>query len=137
MLTIRPAQLAVFEQASWQNFVGRATALLLRESASAFVGTDVDQHERRCAWALARGRRHGLHDGAALVQFATCVLSCGPRFEAHPAVRALLARGADTAEQRLAHLLHGLPDRVWEELALMAPDADWSVISEDLDGRGN
>lgn len=135
MLTIRAAQMQVMRHAVWDDFV-RSTVELLQADIHAAPQPITDAVAlRRVTWALERGRAHGLSSGTALLRYASCVLRHGPRFDRHPAVQLMLAASGLTPDARMMRLVHGLPQRVWDELQLLAAAADWRAIDEEAHGR--
>lgn len=130
MLTLRDAQIDAFRAATWQSFVREAGAALRRDLAPALAGLTEDEVARRVAWSLSRAQAQGMRHGTALVRLAACYLACGPRFDRHPAVAGLFAQPALAPEARLQTVLDSLPDRVWDELQMLAAAADWRSVME-------
>ncbi len=129
MLTLRQAQVDALRDARWRGFAQQAGDWLRREAAVALAGLDEAGCRRRIDWALQCARETGASDGALIATFAACLLRFGPPMLRHQAVRALLSREGLTPDQRLRAVLDGLPRRIWDELALLAPRADWREIA--------
>jgi hypothetical protein len=130
MLLIRDAQMAVFAERVWENFVESASAILLDSHADLWDGVPAAISGRRVHWSLKQARAAGLRDAVNLMDYSGCLLTYGAGFPLHPLIAAALC-APDQADARWGRLYAGMPDHVWRELALLHAPDDWLAVDED------
>lgn len=129
MLLIRDAQMAVFAERAWENFVASASALLLDSHADLMDGVADGVKRRRVHWSLQQAREGGLRDADNVMAYASCLLTYGVGFPLHPVISAALC-APDQADARWGRLYAGMPDHVWRELALLYAQDDWFEVDD-------
>jgi hypothetical protein len=129
MLVIRAAQMAAFAKLAWDDFLATATEELLAAHAGHMDGMTPQARLGRVRWSLEQARACGLHDGANLIRYASCLLAYGPGFATHPPIAEAL-RAPGEADEHWSRLFPGMPGHVWRELALLYADEDWGAIED-------
>jgi hypothetical protein len=132
MLIVRADQLAVFERLQLDRFVDQTAAHLRQEHQDAVAALPPDRLRDRVALAVARGMAYGMRTEAALQQFVAVMFEFGADFDDHPTVRAILHDPSTPPDYLIEALWQNLPQRVWEELLILADDDDWQDAADSI-----
>lgn len=126
MLTIRKEQFEVFERLALENFADDTVDFLLIEYPDAVEHLSAVELRERVGYALARAWGMGMRTDVALQDFTALIIMYGPRFDQYPAVRKILVDETIPPDDRINALTQELPRRIWDELAILVSNADWS-----------
>jgi hypothetical protein len=124
MLTIRTEQMEAFRKALDGTMLERVVAFLRAELPDAVAGLPDDVVRRRAERGLERAREYDFETDLSLISLVTMMFEFGPNFDRHPVVAKALRDDRDTPDDRMLTVVLELPERVWDELAILA-DADW------------
>jgi len=129
MLTLRPSQMAAFEQ--YQEGQFRATLRRqIQQDYPAYAPVPPAVLDRLLGFGLARARHYGFAWQSSLAEFVYLMAAVAPNFDSHPAIHAYLVNAALPLESRIAVLAEHLPDGVWDEAIANASQIGW-FLTED------
>lgn len=81
MLTIRQEQMAVFERATWRDFIDRAMSHAGERFANQIAGLDPSSLRASIETALQRARQHGFEGETDLFRYLDLTFSLGSDFD--------------------------------------------------------
>ncbi len=120
MLTIRTQQLEALAEDAGERLdailVARIIAHLRADSPELLEGASESAHIERVRGCLERARALGLQFASSMARFSQLDFLIAPGFDSHPQVRAALAEGPGSADERLESLMDHVPGSVWREL---------------------
>ena len=124
MLTIRSGQLEAFRRSFELALADRVFRSLHDDFPGSVAGLPEALVRRRIDRGLRRSRELGFETDLAAILFVAMMFAFGPTFDRHPVVAETLRPGDGPADERMLTVVLELPDRIWDELAILA-DRDW------------
>ena len=116
MITIRQAQMHLFEEVQKQVFIDEV-AREIREHYSQECAQLNDQELRRTvADGLARGWHYGFRKKYSLSMFIQLLFLAGRDFYLYPPIRYLLTHPAIPPDDRIDKILESMRDADWNEM---------------------
>jgi hypothetical protein len=126
MIQIRRDQMDAFQRKLDERLVRELSSILRSDRPDLTAGLAEDTLRHRVSRGVDRGRSHGLTEEGSLLAFVTMMLQFGPRFDEHPRIARVLSEARPAPDALMAVLTLLVPDRVWEELAILARGYGWS-----------
>ena len=120
MLVIRAAQIATLQNTLQERFLDETLAQLRVDCHGETEHLPDTDLRRRVLEGMARAQQYGICSASSLQVFVTTMFVLGPHFDRHPAVAKLLHDTSREPEDRLEAVIVELPDRVWQEIAILA-----------------
>lgn len=119
MLLIRNAQMRVFQQQRSQQFLRDMADYVRAREPALVAGWSEDRLHECLQVARRRAAVHGIRDPLALAEFFSAMHTHGPRFDAHPAIAAILGDERIGADHRIHAVWARTSAATWAEAATL------------------
>lgn len=126
MLKISKRQMTVIDAGVEAAYARDMAAYLRQEHAEDVARLSDEELERRAAAAIERAARYGLTWDTSITAFVAIMISVGPRFDEHPAIRAVMTDESVPPNLRIDALWDRTTDDDWEEAAARGDEGFWS-----------
>lgn len=125
MLTIRAEQVEVFRREFDASIADAIVEFLRSNLPGSIAGVAEHGLRLRVGRGMQRARDRGFETDLAVTVFVAMMFRFGPDFDRHPSVARALGDRRDAPDERMLTVVLELPDRVWEELAILS-DPRWN-----------